>query len=125
MVSLSTAGNCGIYIHWVCLGILGVIGKGIKRGPTPNAGVRWVSRDTTTLDMVNKVYHIPQQALEVHSDLNCVTVFMSDCETQIKKLQEREERGPLYGVPVSIKEHVSYQVIISAYNIFLQYFLIV
>ncbi|PIO25636.1 hypothetical protein AB205_0088890 [Aquarana catesbeiana] len=59
--------------------------------------------------MVNKVYHIPQQALEVHSDLNCVTVFMSDCETQIKKLQEREERGPLYGVPVSIKEHVSYQ----------------
>lgn len=55
------------------------------------------------------LYVYVEKALEVHSDLNCVTVFMSDCETQIKKLQEREERGPLYGVPVSIKEHVSYQ----------------
>ncbi|XP_077307228.1 vitamin D3 hydroxylase-associated protein-like [Lithobates pipiens] len=55
------------------------------------------------------LYVYVEKALEVHSDLNCVTVFMSDCETQIKKLQEREEKGPLYGVPVSIKEQVSYQ----------------
>ncbi|XP_072276682.1 vitamin D3 hydroxylase-associated protein-like [Pyxicephalus adspersus] len=52
---------------------------------------------------------IHPQALEVHNDVNCLTVFMSDCETQLKKLQERGDRGPLYGVPVSIKEQVGYQ----------------
>lgn len=51
------------------------------------------------------------QALEVHKSLNCVTVFLSDCEDQLKKLRESGVKGPLYGVPVSIKEHVGYQVI--------------
>ncbi|PIO10258.1 hypothetical protein AB205_0187660 [Aquarana catesbeiana] len=49
------------------------------------------------------------QALEVHKSLNCVTVFLSDCEAQLKKLQENGVKGPLYGVPVSIKEHVGYK----------------
>ncbi|KAM5127440.1 vitamin D3 hydroxylase-associated protein-like isoform 2-T2 [Mantella aurantiaca] len=34
---------------------------------------------------------------------------MSDCDDQLRKLREREERGALYGVPVSIKEQVGYQ----------------
>ncbi|CAI9618064.1 unnamed protein product [Staurois parvus] len=58
------------------------------------------------------LYVYVQKALEVHKTLNCVTVFLSDCEDQLKKLRESEVKGPLYGVPVSIKEHVGYQVII-------------
>ncbi|XP_018430069.1 PREDICTED: vitamin D3 hydroxylase-associated protein-like [Nanorana parkeri] len=55
------------------------------------------------------LYVYVKKALEVHSNLNCVTVFLSDCEDQLKKLQQSEERGPLYGAPVSIKEHIGYQ----------------
>lgn len=55
------------------------------------------------------LYVYAEKALEVHNDVNCVTVFMSDCDAQLKKLQERGERGPLYGVPVSIKEQVAYK----------------
>ncbi|XP_018431093.1 PREDICTED: fatty-acid amide hydrolase 1-like [Nanorana parkeri] len=55
------------------------------------------------------LYVYVEKALEVHKDLNCVTVFLSDCEAQLGKLRERGERGPLYGVPVSIKEHAGYK----------------
>ncbi|XP_068098639.1 vitamin D3 hydroxylase-associated protein-like [Hyperolius riggenbachi] len=77
-------------------------------------------RDLTLVELVKELkvgslspesalYAYLEKALEVHNDLNCVTIFLSDCEAQIKKLQEKEERGPLYGVPVSIKEHIGYQ----------------
>ncbi|XP_075704413.1 fatty-acid amide hydrolase 1-like [Rhinoderma darwinii] len=49
------------------------------------------------------------EALEVNDNLNCVTIFLSDCQTQLEGLREHRVRGPLYGVPVSIKEHVGYQ----------------
>ncbi|KAM3910013.1 fatty-acid amide hydrolase 1-like [Leptodactylus fuscus] len=55
------------------------------------------------------LYSYIQKALEVNDDLNCVTVFLTDCEEQLKVLGESSVRGPLYGVPVSIKEHIGYQ----------------
>ncbi|KAM4722932.1 uncharacterized protein WCC33_009119 [Rhinophrynus dorsalis] len=50
-----------------------------------------------------------EKALEVNKDLNCVTVFMSDCEAQLKEVKKQKQRGILYGVPISIKEHIGYQ----------------
>ncbi|XP_063795596.1 vitamin D3 hydroxylase-associated protein-like isoform X2 [Pseudophryne corroboree] len=55
------------------------------------------------------LYSYVEKALEVNDNLNCVTVFLLDCEAQLKGLREREEKGPLYGVPVSIKEQVGYK----------------
>ncbi|XP_040264436.1 vitamin D3 hydroxylase-associated protein-like [Bufo bufo] len=55
------------------------------------------------------LYSYIEKALEVNDNLNCVTVFLSDCEAQLKGLRDNRMRGPLYGVPVSIKEHVGYQ----------------
>ncbi|XP_063795592.1 vitamin D3 hydroxylase-associated protein-like isoform X2 [Pseudophryne corroboree] len=55
------------------------------------------------------LYSYAKKALEVDCNVNCVTVFLSDCEAQLKGLREKEGKGPLYGVPISIKEHVGYQ----------------
>ncbi|XP_069835457.1 vitamin D3 hydroxylase-associated protein-like [Dendropsophus ebraccatus] len=55
------------------------------------------------------LYSYIEKALEVNDDLNCVTVFLGDCESQLKGLRDRSVRGPLYGIPVSIKEHIGYQ----------------
>ncbi|XP_073517249.1 vitamin D3 hydroxylase-associated protein-like isoform X2 [Phyllobates terribilis] len=55
------------------------------------------------------LYSYIEKALEVNNDVNCVTVFLSDFEEQLNKLRENNVRGPLYGIPVSIKEHVGYQ----------------
>ncbi|XP_053325777.1 vitamin D3 hydroxylase-associated protein-like [Spea bombifrons] len=55
------------------------------------------------------LYSYAEKALEVNRDLNCVTVFLSDCEAQIKELKKQKNKGPLYGVPVSIKEHIGYK----------------
>ncbi|XP_075688165.1 vitamin D3 hydroxylase-associated protein-like [Rhinoderma darwinii] len=55
------------------------------------------------------LYSYIEKALEVNDNLNCVTIFLSDCQAQLEGLREHRVRGPLYGVPVSIKEHVGYQ----------------
>ncbi|KAG8550077.1 hypothetical protein GDO81_028960 [Engystomops pustulosus] len=55
------------------------------------------------------LYSYVEKALEVNDDLNCVTVFLTDCKEQLKNLRAERVRGPLYGVPVTIKEHVGYQ----------------
>lgn len=41
------------------------------------------------------------KAWEVNKETNCVTAYLADCETQ---LCQGPRRGPLYGVPVSLKE---------------------
>ncbi|XP_069835463.1 vitamin D3 hydroxylase-associated protein-like isoform X2 [Dendropsophus ebraccatus] len=55
------------------------------------------------------LYSYIEKALEVNDNLNCVTVFLGDCESQLKGLRDHSFRGPLYGIPVSIKEHIGYQ----------------
>ncbi|EFB27531.1 hypothetical protein PANDA_008150, partial [Ailuropoda melanoleuca] len=46
------------------------------------------------------------QALKVHKEVNCLTDFLGECEEQLQALKKlkKAERGPLYGVPVSLKD---------------------
>ncbi|KAM4722517.1 vitamin D3 hydroxylase-associated protein-like isoform 2-T2 [Rhinophrynus dorsalis] len=55
------------------------------------------------------LYSYIGKALEVTRNVNCVTMFMSDCETQLQVVKKQEKRGLLYGIPISIKEHIGYQ----------------
>lgn len=46
------------------------------------------------------------QALKVHQEVNCLTDFLGECEEQLQALKKlkKSERGPLYGVPISLKD---------------------
>lgn len=50
------------------------------------------------------------QALEVTQEVNCVTDFLHGCEEQLQDLKKQKQKGLLYGIPVSIKEHIGYKV---------------
>lgn len=50
------------------------------------------------------------QALEVTQEVNCVTDFLHGCEEQLQDLKKQKEKGLLYGIPVSIKDHIGYKV---------------
>ncbi|KAH1166922.1 vitamin D3 hydroxylase-associated protein-like [Mauremys mutica] len=52
------------------------------------------------------LYTYIDRALEVTREVNCVTGFMQGCEEQLREVQRQKERGLLYGVPVSIKDHI-------------------
>ncbi|XP_039340934.1 vitamin D3 hydroxylase-associated protein-like [Mauremys reevesii] len=52
------------------------------------------------------LYMYIDRALEVTREVNCVTGFMQGCEEQLREVQRQKERGLLYGVPVSIKDHI-------------------
>nr|XP_012631527.1 vitamin D3 hydroxylase-associated protein-like isoform X2 [Microcebus murinus] len=47
-----------------------------------------------------------EQALRVHQEVNCLTDFLGECEEQLQALKKlkKSERGPLYGVPMSLKD---------------------
>ncbi|XP_034510961.1 vitamin D3 hydroxylase-associated protein [Ailuropoda melanoleuca] len=47
-----------------------------------------------------------EEALKVHKEVNCLTDFLGECEEQLQALKKlkKAERGPLYGVPVSLKD---------------------
>ncbi|NXB19492.1 VDHAP protein, partial [Rhagologus leucostigma] len=46
------------------------------------------------------------EALEVNREVNCVTDFIHGCEDQLQKLKQKE-KGLLYGIPISIKDHIN------------------
>ncbi|NXJ09022.1 VDHAP protein, partial [Odontophorus gujanensis] len=46
------------------------------------------------------------KALEVNQEVNCVIDFIHGCEDQLRKLKKQKEKGLLYGIPVSIKDHI-------------------
>ncbi|XP_042318582.1 vitamin D3 hydroxylase-associated protein-like [Sceloporus undulatus] len=52
------------------------------------------------------LYTYIKKALEVTQELNCVTDFIHGCEEQLRELKKQKEKGLLYGVPVSIKDHI-------------------
>uniref|UniRef100_A0A8C0GY79 Amidase domain-containing protein n=1 Tax=Chelonoidis abingdonii TaxID=106734 RepID=A0A8C0GY79_CHEAB len=52
------------------------------------------------------LYTYIDQALEVTREVNCVTDFMQGCEEQLREVRRKKERGLLYGVLVSIKDHI-------------------
>uniref|UniRef100_A0A8C5S2C7 Fatty-acid amide hydrolase 1 n=1 Tax=Laticauda laticaudata TaxID=8630 RepID=A0A8C5S2C7_LATLA len=55
------------------------------------------------------LYTYIKKALEVTQEVNCVTDFLHGCEEQIQDLKKQKEKGLLYGIPVSIKDHIGYK----------------
>ncbi|KFO15227.1 Vitamin D3 hydroxylase-associated protein, partial [Balearica regulorum gibbericeps] len=47
------------------------------------------------------------KALEVTREVNCVVDFIHGCEDQLEKLKKQKEKGLLYGIPISIKDHIN------------------
>ncbi|NWZ20346.1 VDHAP protein, partial [Asarcornis scutulata] len=48
-------------------------------------------------------------ALEVTQQTNCVRHFIPECEEQLQEIQGQKEKGLLYGIPVSIKDHIGHK----------------
>ncbi|NWS95468.1 VDHAP protein, partial [Mionectes macconnelli] len=47
------------------------------------------------------------EALEVNREVNCMTDFSHDCEDQLQKLKKQKEKRLLYGISISIKDHIN------------------
>ncbi|NXC58810.1 FAAH1 hydrolase, partial [Aleadryas rufinucha] len=48
-------------------------------------------------------------ALEVTQQTNCLRHFIPECEEQLQEIQQHKEKGLLYGIPVSIKDHIGHK----------------
>ncbi|KAH1167025.1 vitamin D3 hydroxylase-associated protein-like [Mauremys mutica] len=55
------------------------------------------------------LYAYMDKALEVTREVNCLRHFIPECEEQLRAVRRRKEKGLLYGVPVSIKDHIGYK----------------
>ncbi|XP_029473758.1 vitamin D3 hydroxylase-associated protein-like [Rhinatrema bivittatum] len=53
------------------------------------------------------LYTYMGKAMEVTQEVNCVTEFIQECKAQLQEVKQMKEKGLLYGVPVSIKEHIN------------------
>nr|XP_013798994.1 PREDICTED: vitamin D3 hydroxylase-associated protein isoform X2 [Apteryx mantelli mantelli]XP_013798997.1 PREDICTED: vitamin D3 hydroxylase-associated protein isoform X5 [Apteryx mantelli mantelli] len=53
------------------------------------------------------LYSYMGKALEVTQEVNCVIDFIHGCEDQLQKLKKQKEKGLLYGIPISIKDHIN------------------
>lgn len=52
-----------------------------------------------------------EKALEVTQQTNCVQYFIPECEEQLQEIQQQRKKGLLYGIPVSIKDHIGHKVL--------------
>ncbi|NWW66184.1 FAAH1 hydrolase, partial [Ifrita kowaldi] len=48
-------------------------------------------------------------ALEVTQQTNCLRHFIPECEEQLREIQRHKEKGLLYGIPISIKDHIGHK----------------
>ncbi|NXD40443.1 FAAH1 hydrolase, partial [Copsychus sechellarum] len=48
-------------------------------------------------------------ALEVTQQTNCLRHFILECEEQLQEIEGHKEKGLLYGIPVSIKDHIGHK----------------
>ncbi|KFP53859.1 Vitamin D3 hydroxylase-associated protein, partial [Cathartes aura] len=55
------------------------------------------------------LYTYLEKALEVTQQTNCLRHFIPECEEQLQEIQQQKEKGLLYGIPVSIKDHIGYK----------------
>ncbi|XP_069498369.1 vitamin D3 hydroxylase-associated protein-like isoform X2 [Ambystoma mexicanum] len=55
------------------------------------------------------LYAYIEKALAVHKELNCLTDFLPDCETLLQEVKKQKDKGPLYCVPISLKDDVGYK----------------
>ncbi|RMC08634.1 hypothetical protein DUI87_14882 [Hirundo rustica rustica] len=49
------------------------------------------------------------KALQIATETNCITEYLQESETQVRKAKLMEKQGLLYGVPVSIKDSIDCQ----------------
>ncbi|NWW55031.1 FAAH1 hydrolase, partial [Pedionomus torquatus] len=55
------------------------------------------------------LYTYLEKALEVTQQTNCLRHFIPECEEQLREIQQQEDKGLLYGIPVSIKDHIGHK----------------
>ncbi|NXP32562.1 VDHAP protein, partial [Leiothrix lutea] len=55
------------------------------------------------------LYTYLEKALEVTQQTNCLRHFIPECEEQLQEIEQHKEKGLLYGVPVSIKDHIGHK----------------
>ncbi|NXB66011.1 FAAH1 hydrolase, partial [Struthidea cinerea] len=55
------------------------------------------------------LYTYLEKALEVTQQTNCLRHFIPECEEQLREIQRHKEKGLLYGIPVSIKDHIGHK----------------
>ncbi|XP_078527819.1 vitamin D3 hydroxylase-associated protein-like [Lissotriton helveticus] len=55
------------------------------------------------------LYTYIEKALEVHKDVNCLTNFLPECEAQLQDAKKQDNKGLLYGVPISLKDNFNYK----------------
>uniref|UniRef100_A0A8B9PPG8 Fatty-acid amide hydrolase 1 n=1 Tax=Apteryx owenii TaxID=8824 RepID=A0A8B9PPG8_APTOW len=60
-----------------------------------------------SLSLESVLYSYMGKALEVTQEVNCVIDFIHGCEDQLQKLKKQKEKGLLYGIPISIKDHIN------------------
>ncbi|NXQ11930.1 FAAH1 hydrolase, partial [Peucedramus taeniatus] len=55
------------------------------------------------------LYTYLEKALEVTQQTNCLRHFIPECEEQLQEIEQHKEKGLLYGIPVSIKDHIGHK----------------
>ncbi|NWS80700.1 FAAH1 hydrolase, partial [Toxostoma redivivum] len=55
------------------------------------------------------LYTYLEKALEVTQQTNCLRHFIPECEEQLQEIEWHKEKGLLYGIPVSIKDHIGHK----------------
>ncbi|NXW81456.1 FAAH1 hydrolase, partial [Alopecoenas beccarii] len=55
------------------------------------------------------LYTYLEKALEVTQQTNCLRHFIPECEEQLQEIQQQGVKGLLYGIPVSIKDHIGHK----------------
>ena len=65
-----------------------------------------------TLWAVSHLWAVPSfpKALQIATETNCITEYLQESETQLRKAKVTGKLGLLYGVPVSIKDSINCQV---------------
>ncbi|XP_069837290.1 vitamin D3 hydroxylase-associated protein-like isoform X2 [Dendropsophus ebraccatus] len=69
--------------------------------------VEQLKKGSVSLESALHVYI--EKALEVTREVNCVIDFLPECETQLQELKKQQEKGLLYGVPISLKDNAGYK----------------
>ncbi|XP_053929353.1 fatty-acid amide hydrolase 1 isoform X2 [Cuculus canorus] len=62
-----------------------------------------------SLPLEHVFYTYVSEAVRITIETNCITEYLEECETQLKKAKLTGKPGLLYGVPVSIKDSIDCQ----------------
>lgn len=64
------------------------------------------------LQAVSHLWALPafSKALQMATETNCITEYLQESESQVRKAKPAGKLGLLYGVPVSLKDSIDCQV---------------